>query len=161
MPKHSLSPAGLVRSEVSCYKSLPKIRSAKEGRSAMMNLSKQLTRRVIFGVVLASMLGVACLEAQQQPPQPPPAPSTIDGRKMPLRLMLTLGLKAVTKEDYAFIDMVVRKVDEGVLPRALVNSTFLWARERANRESPTMALRPIVYFRPAILTSAKKLGIKL
>jgi hypothetical protein len=80
---------------------------------------------------------------------------------MPLRLMLTLGLKAVTKEDYAFIDMVVLKVDEGVLPRALVNSTFLWARERANRESPTMALRPIVYFRPATLTAAKQLGIKL
>jgi hypothetical protein len=43
----------------------------------------------------------------------------------------------------------------------LVDSTFLWARERANRKSYSRSLRPMVYFKPALLARAKMMRITL
>lgn len=94
-------------------------------------------------------------------------PSTADdtgprqGRQITLKQQLTAGLKAFTPGDKAFIDMVVIKVQQGVLPRSLVDSTFLWAREKAEARSPSRALRPMVYFKPALVARAKRLDIKL
>lgn len=83
------------------------------------------------------------------------------GRQVTLHDQLTAGLKAYTKADRAFIDKVVLLVNLHKLPRSLVDSTFLWARDRAARKSPTRALRPMVYFRPALTLRAKRLGVKL
>lgn len=84
-----------------------------------------------------------------------------EGRKLPLKEQLTLGLKATTKDDKEFINMVVQKVEQGTLPRPLVDSTFLWARERANRKSRSRSLRPIVYFKPALAARAKMMHLTL
>ncbi len=83
------------------------------------------------------------------------------GRQLTLKEQLTLGLKAVTPSDKAFIDKVVIKVEQGKLPRSLVDSTFLWARERADAKSYARSLRPMVYFRPGLIARTNKLGIDL
>jgi len=83
------------------------------------------------------------------------------GRQLSLSEQLRVGLKVKTKADKALIAAVVKAVEENRLPRALVDSTFLWARERAKRRSKKRELRPIVYFQPALVLRAKKLGLKL
>ena len=88
-------------------------------------------------------------------------PPTNQGRKITLRNQLTSGLRATTKADLAFVDQVVLRVEQGKLPRRLVDGTFLWARERAARRSPTRRLRPMVYFQPALVARAKRIGVPL
>jgi len=88
-------------------------------------------------------------------------PATSQGRKITLRDQLTTGLRAFTKADRAFIDKVVILVEQGKLPRRLVDGTFLWARDRAARRSFSRRLRPMVYFQPALLARAKRIGVKL
>jgi hypothetical protein len=88
-------------------------------------------------------------------------PATNQGRRISLRDQLTSGLRAITKADLAFIDKVVLKVEQGKLPRRLVDSTFLWARDRAARRGPTRALRPMIYFQPALVARAKRIGVQL
>jgi len=87
--------------------------------------------------------------------------ATNQGRKITLRDQLTSGLRATTKTDKAFIDQVVILVEQGKLPRRLVDGTFLWARDRAARRSPTRRLRPMVYFQPALVARAKRIGVQL
>ena len=83
------------------------------------------------------------------------------GRQLSLAERLRVGLKAKTAQDKAFIHKVVEAVDQGKLPRRIVDSTFLWARKRAERKSKRRQLRPMVYFWPALQIRAKKLGISL
>jgi len=83
------------------------------------------------------------------------------GRQLSLADQLRTGLKVKTKADKGLIAAVVKAVEEGRLPRALVDSTFLWSRERAKRRSRKRELRPIVYFQPALVLRAKKMGLKL
>ena len=71
------------------------------------------------------------------------------------------GLRAFTKADRAFIDKVVILVEQGKLPRRLVDGTFLWARDRAARRGFYRRLRPMVYFQPALVTRAKRIGVGL
>jgi len=112
-----------------------------------------------FGVlILAAMVVTGLLPSFAQQST---NPSTNQGRKVTLRDQLTAGLKAKTKADLAFIDKVVIQVEQGKLPRRLVDSTFLWSRDRAARRSPTRRLRPMVYFQPALTLRAKRIGVIL
>lgn len=88
-------------------------------------------------------------------------PVTNQGRKVSLRDQLIAGLRAFTKSDIQFIDNVVRAVEQGKLPRRIVDGTFLWARDRAARRSYSRRLRPIVYFRPALIARAARLRVAL
>jgi hypothetical protein len=83
------------------------------------------------------------------------------GRQITLRDQLRTGLKAFTPADLAFIDLVVLRVNQGVLPKAIVDSTFLWARRRVQSTHPRYRQRPIVYFQPALVLRARKLAIEL
>lgn len=82
-------------------------------------------------------------------------------RQVSLERQLTSGLKAFTKADFALIEQVVDLVEQGKLSRRLVDSTFLWARERAARHGGPRRLRPMVYFRPALTFRAKAAGVVL
>lgn len=73
---------------------------------------------------------------------------------------LLVGLKVRTREDREFVEQVVKLVNQGKLPVKLVDSTFFWARDKASRKR-SMANRPMVYFRPALLSRAAKLGISI
>lgn len=66
-----------------------------------------------------------------------------------------------TKSDREFVDRVVALVHARVLPRNLVDSTFLWARQQAFYRGGTAAVRPMIYFRPALELRAKRLGIRI
>ena len=87
--------------------------------------------------------------------------SVNEGRQISLKDQLTYGLKARTKADNHFIARVVAKVEAGELPRSLVDSTFLWARERAAQRRDSQSVRPMIYFRPGLVARAKKLKINL
>lgn len=83
------------------------------------------------------------------------------GRQVDLKTQLTAGLKAFTPADRLFIDRVVLAVQQGRLPRQLVDTTFLWARDRAVRRSYTRQFRPMVYFQPALTLRARAIGVAL
>ena len=123
------------------------------------------TALLAAALVIASVVGVATpLGAQQQPTTVKPATgnrTSQQGRQIALRDQLRVGLYAATKADLQFIDLVVTRVDQGVLPRRLVDSTFLWARKRTRTTHGKYRKRPIVYFQPALTLRARQLGITL
>jgi hypothetical protein len=120
------------------------------------------SRRLLSRTLLALLtVGIAASSALVVVAQEGTGAAATEGRKLPLKEQLTLGLKATTKADKEFINLVVQKVEQGTLPRPLVDSTFLWARERANRKSPSRSLRPMVYFRPALAARAKMIHLTL
>jgi len=117
----------------------------------------QFSRRIFAPAVLLLLAVIGSFSIAQQPGNIGPA----RGRQINLRQQLTTGLKAFTKGDFAFIDLVVLAVEQKKLPRRLVDSTFLWAREKAVRRSYSRSLRPMVYFKPGLILRARKLGVKL
>lgn len=80
-------------------------------------------------------------------------------KEVPLGDRLRAGLKARTNDDFAFIDHVVELVDDKVLPVSLVDRTFFWARKRAKSKSGKYEKRPMIYFKPALIRLAKKIGV--
>lgn len=115
--------------------------------------------------LLAGCIATASLLTAQQPQLPTPVspdqPANRQGRQVSFKDQLRVGLKAVSKADFAFIDLVVLKVDQGKLPRKLVDSTFLWARNRYKTRPGSHRLRPMVYFQPALVIQAKAVGVQL
>ncbi len=114
----------------------------------------------------AALLGAGALSAglQAQQPSKPVGPSDSrgrQGRQISLKDQLRVGLKAVTKEDLAFIDLVVARVNQGALPRRVVDSTFLWARRRVVTRDKRYFKRPMVYFQPALVQRARAIGVTL
>ncbi len=106
-------------------------------------LSKKL--RSFLLVAMLSVLAIGLAHAQVM---------TSGGVTVPtLKQQLQAGLLARTPHEREFIDQVVQKVNEGDLPRSLVDSTFLWAR----RKQPY----PMPYFEQALRVRAKLAGIDL
>ena len=123
---------------------------------------RRSSRVTIAGVMVGALaLGATFVCVSSTTAQQSTEPAGSAGRRLPLKEQLTFGLMARTKSDMRFIDLVVEKVDEGVLPRPLVDSTFLWARERAARRPASQAPRPMIYFKPGLIARAKKLKIDL
>jgi hypothetical protein len=83
------------------------------------------------------------------------------GRQVGLYDMLRVGLKAKTEADFKYIAQVVKLVDEGKLPRDMVDSSFLYARYRYRTHPGSFKLRPMVYFQPSLTARAKKIGVIL
>lgn len=119
--------------------------------------------RIRLGILMGAIAcGGAAVRAQQ--PGQPVKPSDVRsraGRQVSLRDQLRVGLKAVTAEDFAFIDTVVTRVNQGVLPRKLVDSTLLWARKRVQGLDARYVKRPMVYFQPALVQRARAVGVVL
>lgn len=72
----------------------------------------------------------------------------------PLSDQLTKGLRAITPEQKQFVVVVVAYVDQGVIPRAMVNLVYRWALERN-------ANVPFPYFEYAMRTLSKRRGVVL
>ena len=115
---------------------------------------------VLWTALVMAALGTA-LTSLPSAAQQSTNPQGSQGRQLSLRQQLTVGLRAFTKGDFDFIDKVVAAVDDGRLPRRLVDSTFLWARKRADRKSRSRSLRPMVYFQPALILRARQLRITI
>ena len=119
-----------------------------------------VSRPTMTAMLLVAAIGVGLLNmptiAQQTVTD-----SRIQGRQISLRDQLVKGLRATTEGDFAFIDKVIILVEQGKLPRRVVDGTFLWARQRAERHSWARRLRPMVYFQPALTLRAKRIGAQL
>lgn len=63
------------------------------------------------------------------------------------------ALRTATPEEEGFIDHVLTLVDQGRLPRALVESTFQWARKKPRHR--------FQYFRYGLILRAAREGIAL
>jgi hypothetical protein len=87
-------------------------------------------------------------------------PATPD-KPMSFRDMMIVGLRARLESEIAFVDAVVLAVEEGRLPRQLVDQTYFWARQRSARSRDARLYRPITYFQIAMRLRAQKLGVQL
>jgi len=111
------------------------------------------------GVSLTGSLGRA-IEIENLPrPVTPADRFKAGGRQVKLYDMLRVGLKAKTEADFEYIAEVVKLVDEGKLPRDMVDSSFLYARYRYKTHPGSFKLRPMVYFQPSLTARAKKIGV--
>ncbi|MGI9427355.1 MAG: hypothetical protein ACR2NM_01770 [Bythopirellula sp.] len=115
------------------------------------------TSRLSFALLLVVLVTFVSASVAQQTGNTGPA----EGRQLSLRQQLTTGLRAFTKADFVFIDKVVLAVQQGRLPRKMVDTTFLWARDRAARRSYLRRLRPMVYFAPGLTLRAKQINVTL
>jgi hypothetical protein len=100
----------------------------------------------IVSAVLCVSIGITWAE-QEEGPRIAPGGIT-------LRQALEKGLKARRKSEFAFIALVVKKVEAGELPTKLVERTFLWARDQ---HQPY----PMPYFERALQLQARKLRVDL
>ncbi|MBX3433814.1 MAG: hypothetical protein KF847_10875 [Pirellulales bacterium] len=125
------------------------------------------SRFAVRPAITAAVVALALLAGTRLAALQPVTPATVgrttgeNGRQVQLRDQLRVGLKATTQADIEFINLVVLRVEQGVLPRKLVDSTFLWARNRYITRPGSHRLRPMVYFQPALTLRAKQLGIQL
>jgi hypothetical protein len=71
-----------------------------------------------------------------------------------LRDQLNFGLRTFTPQQKQFIDQVVARVDNGTLPRAMVNVVFVWSRKRKPNA-------PFPYFEIAMRLLAERRGVTL
>lgn len=120
-------------------------------------LNFKLAGWIAVAIVVLLLLSGVSNSVAQQPNNIGPA----QGRQVGLQQQLTVGLKAFTAADRIFINKVVLAVQQGRLPRQLVDTTFLWARRRAVRRSYTRQFRPMVYFQPALILRARALGVAI
>jgi hypothetical protein len=102
--------------------------------------------KLVLPVVLCASLGIAWADTGHDPKI---APGGIT-----LRQALEKGLKARRKSEFTFIAIVAEKVDQGRLPRKMVERTFLWARDH---HQPF----PMPYFEKAMQIQARKLRVEL
>ena len=70
--------------------------------------------------------------------------------KLDYTSQLNMGLKARRPVEFAYIQQVVALVDDGELPKELVDTTFVWAYKK-----PTRRLQ---YFQFALRARANQLG---
>ncbi len=62
------------------------------------------------------------------------------------------GLRVVTPDQRAYVNQVVALVDQGKLPRAMVNVIYVWAIKRNPRV-------PLPYFQFALRALAERRGV--
>ncbi|MBX3420648.1 MAG: hypothetical protein KF752_03735 [Pirellulaceae bacterium] len=79
----------------------------------------------------------------------------VDARNIvPLIDQLKNGLRATQPNQVHFLEQVVAQVEQGNLPRSLVNLTYRWALQRHPRV-------PFPYFETAMRELAKRRGVML
>lgn len=106
------------------------------------------SRLVAFALVSSGMTLVGAALGQSGV-DPKIAPGGIT-----LKQAIEKGLKARRPSEFAFIKLVVQKVEQGKLPKKMVERTFLWARDN---HQPF----PMPYFEKAMQIQAKKIGVTL
>jgi hypothetical protein len=71
-----------------------------------------------------------------------------------LRIQLQSGLRVFLPEQLAFLNTVIAAVDNGKIPRAMVNMVYVWAIRRNSKV-------PFPYFEIALRTLADRRGVTL
>src|SRR5262245_36592163 len=113
-----------------------------------------MTRRVAKCLMPALCFAMATTAAAQQSSlTTQQASAFLRGTQVDLKTELEKGLRARRPVEFAYLAQVVKLVDEGKLPRPLVESTFAWARVKPTRQ--------LQYFEFALASRARKLHIHL
>ena len=102
-------------------------------------------------LLLAAVLAVATCHAVLAAEPKPIANGGVTG--LDLKTQLEKGLKARRPVEFQYIDQINKLVEDGKLPRKLVASTFVRARNQPTRQ--------LQYFQFALQARTKKLGVKL
>ena len=79
-----------------------------------------------------------------------------DPRTANLRERLVNGLRVRTDEERAFIEKVIVGVENGSIPQDLVDSSFLWVRNKKSRSN-----FPFFYFERVLRIQGKKRGVAI
>jgi len=82
------------------------------------------------------------------------AEQMLDLNTVELRIQLQNGLRVFLPEQQDFLDQVLVAVDNGQLPRAMVNMVYVWSLRR-NRKIP------FPYFEVAMRALAERRGVTL
>jgi hypothetical protein len=107
-----------------------------------------LRRTVLAAIASLFWFGVSKASGQE-----PSSAALGKGASITLKQTLEAGLKARRPQEFAFLAMVAAKVEDGTLPRSLVESTFFWARRQGRY--------PFVYFEAGLRARAKRIGVVL
>lgn len=104
---------------------------------------------------VAIVLFLLCMGAMLHLPVVAAPPALTDGGVDPeltLKGQLEKGLRARRPVEFQYIADIVKLVDDGKLPRSMVDATFLYARKKK---------RPLQRFQFALDAQAKPLGIAM
>ncbi|MCY2974165.1 MAG: hypothetical protein NTW52_05800 [Planctomycetota bacterium] len=82
------------------------------------------------------------------------ATEMLDLNSVELRVQLQNGLRVFLPEQQEFLDRVLLAVDNGQLPRAMVNMVYVWSQRRNKKV-------PFPYFEFAMRTLAERRGVTL
>lgn len=84
--------------------------------------------------------------------------ATADQQVANLNETLRSALRARRQQEFAFVDLVTQKVQQGHLPLPLVLSMMKWARERAEQRHDKI---PFPYFQEGLRRRAAEIGVDL
>ena len=73
-------------------------------------------------------------------------------------------LKCRRPQEFAFVDLVTQKVEQGQLPRTMVLSMMDWARKRSRQEAASGRRKndiPFPYFQEGLRRQAEAIGVDL
>ena len=104
--------------------------------------------RPVFLIVPAALLVCGLATAASPPP--------VDGGGvvgLTLKTQLEKGLRVRRPVEFAYVDQIIKLVEEGKLPRRLVTTTFVWAQRKEWRR--------LQYFQFALQVRARGLPVKL
>ncbi len=104
--------------------------------------------RPVFLILPAALLVCGLATAASPPP--------VDGGGvvgLTLRTQLEKGLRVRRPVEFAYVDQIIKLVEEGKLPRRLVTTTFMWAQRKEWRQ--------LQYFQFALQVRARRLPVKL
>ncbi len=93
-------------------------------------------------VAMLTLVGVCLLATKGVQARPPLTAEEIKA-----------GLRTVSIEEEGFVDRVVDLAHRGVLPTSMVESTFQWARKKAEHR--------FQYFKRAMIVRAARIGVRL
>jgi hypothetical protein len=114
------------------------------------SLGMALVRPSLWVALVLLLLAGAWRTSTAAPPPVVVPPSLGTVKNLDLKMQLEKGLKARRPVEFAYVAQVITMVENGTLPRSLVDSTFGYARKQP---------RPLQYFEFALQLRAKKAGI--
>jgi hypothetical protein len=115
-----------------------------------------MTRRFWLRCVAWSLGWLAAIGLKQR--------ALADQEEPTLNELLRSVLKCRRPQEFAYVDLVTQKVDQGQLPVPLVLSMMKWARKRAAEEMEAGRRKtdiPFPYFQEGLRRRAAEIGVDL
>lgn len=115
-----------------------------------------MSRRIWLVCVGWCLTGIASLVVRRR--------TSAQDQQATLNETLRAVLKCRRPQEFAFVDLVVQKVEQGKLSRSMVLSTMDWARKRSRAEAMVGRRSndiPFPYFQEGLRRQAEAIGVEL